>query len=73
MKQCAEFSLIAEWVCVEKTRVTAIFLPLINNSVTVGLRVYLLCKSAVISSYTINILSLTAYQYQSKSFYFNLV
>ena len=60
MDLSVEFSLIlfgtAKKDCVIKTREIFSFLPLINNSVTIGLTFILLSISAIISSKRINIL-----------------
>ena len=59
-KQCVEFHLTSfgtfKYDCVIKTIEILSFLPLINNSVTIGFNLLLLIISAMISSKTINTL-----------------
>ena len=76
VKKCVEFSLIsfgtAKYYCVIKTREIFNFLPLINNSDTIGLNYFLLSISAITSSKTINYLHFLFELYSSISFEYSI-
>ena len=61
MKECVVFSLTSfgtlKYDCVIKAIEMLNFLPLINNSATIGVNVLILIISAIISSKTVNTLS----------------
>ena len=60
MKECVVFSLTSfgtlKYDCVIKAIEMLNFLPLINNSATIGVNVLILIMSAIISSKTVNTL-----------------